>query len=670
MNAKVSAEMLAKPSTDWTHYAKGIAWGTIVLFVGVVIGYAGMIAGVLTEAISLPVATLLTTVLLYLAFTVAHEAGHGNISHEVTWLKPVERLMGWTVTVPFLIIPFGLFAKIHDYHHAFTNDPDRDPDHWVSGNNFRSANFRAFTLALNYIYLASTRFRDDPVIAQTHKSSLLYYAVTLTISLWLILSGYGTELLMIGIIPAFLTSYVLGMLFDWIPHIPTNQQGRYQNTRSYLFPGLKYLTLGQNYHHIHHLYPRVSWYNYARVFDVVRPELEAKNSPIERVFSGVLFSDKLFSDKLPGFGKSAYAQEPSSVDGIGKFTLKVERIHQETADSVAITFQNMNGKNIPFKAGQYVTVTKLLNGDPVTRCYSICESPRAGKLTIGVKRVEKGLLSTYLNDELCAGDELTVAGPFGEFIFDPYTVKSTAKPVKLLTLIAGGSGITPIISIAQTALGTCSKTCSETKVHLIYANRSIGDVMFLRQVNSLLEKYPDRFSVSNIFETAHAGWEDDTGYLNSEKLVNMFSTDDDILDSQYYICGPEVMKNIVVSTLQELGVESKQVQVEEFGQSTPKPEGPVHNVNVVLANGSTHEFSVAENQTVLQAATQEGIKIPHACGVGQCGCCMVQVTGGVSELISDETPGILPGELERGLTLACQCRPKSALSLKEGVDNG
>ncbi|MBV1920253.1 MAG: 2Fe-2S iron-sulfur cluster binding domain-containing protein [Pseudomonadales bacterium] len=102
----------------------------------------------------------------------------------------------------------------------------------------------------------------------------------------------------------------------------------------------------------------------------------------------------------------------------------------------------------------------------------------------------------------------------------------------------------------------------------------------------------------------------------------------------------------------------------------PNPEGPLHKVNIMLANGSNHEIDVAENQTVLQAATQEGIKIPHACGVGQCGCCMMQVTGGVSELVSDTVSGILPGELEKGLTLACQCRPKSDLSLKEGVNNG
>ena len=100
MNAKVSAEVITQQPTDWVNYAKGIAWGTIALFIGVVISYAGMIVGVLTEAISLPVATLLSTVLLYLAFTVAHEAGHGNISHEVTWLKPLERLMGCDGTFP------------------------------------------------------------------------------------------------------------------------------------------------------------------------------------------------------------------------------------------------------------------------------------------------------------------------------------------------------------------------------------------------------------------------------------------------------------------------------------------------------------------------------------------------------------------------------------------
>ena len=647
MNTKVSATMAIQLNKDWSDYSTGIAWGTVALFIIIVAGYIGLITAIYTESISLIVGMFISTLLVYLGFTVAHEAGHSNIAHEVTWMKPVERFMGWSLTIPFMILPFALFAKIHDYHHAFTNDPDRDPDHWLSGNTWLKASFRAPTLALTYIYLTVTRFKNDPIITQTHKSSLVYYAITLSLVVGLIGSGYGLELLMVGIIPVFLASYVLGMLFDWIPHKPTHQQGRYQNTRSYLFPGLKYLTMGQNYHHIHHLYPRVSWYNYQRVFKLIRPELEAKNAPIET----------LFSKKLPGFGKSINALEPSCIDGVHKLTLHVESIQQETSDSVAITFENLNEKSLPFKAGQYVTVTKYLKGESVTRCYSIFESPSAGKLSIGVKWVKDGLLSSYLNNDLAVGDELTVAGPFGDFTYDPVAAKTS----KLLTLIAGGSGITPILSIAKTALAMNS----EGEVHLIYANHSIIDVMFLRQINELSFEYPERFSISYIYKKGHTGWAGETGYLNKEKLINMLAIHSESEDAQYYICGPDTMKNIVISTLGSLNIKSEQIFIEEFSQSNPKPKGSIHKVSIVLANGSTHNLDVAENQTVLQAATQKGVKIPHACAVGQCGCCMMQVTEGQSELVSNETPGLLPGEQANGLTLACQCRPKSALSLIE-----
>lgn len=638
MSTEVLAPAEIAQTKDWTDYSTGIAWGTITLFILVLASYATLITAIATGALGLVAGMFISTLLIYMGFTVAHEAGHGSIAHEVSWMKPVERLMGWSMTLPFMILPFGLFAKIHDYHHAFTNDPDRDPDHWVSGDTWLEASLRAPTLALNYLYLTATRFKNDPVITKTHKSSIVYYITTLSMVTSLVLSGYALELLMIGIIPVFLGSYVLGMLFDWIPHMPTRQQGRYQNTRSYLFPGLQFLTMYQNYHHIHHLYPRVSWYNYARVFNIIRNDLEAKNAPIE----------ELFSTTQPGFGKSINALEPRSLEGIHKLTLQVEKVHQETVDSVVISFKNLNGKTLPFKSGQYVTVSKLLQGEIVTRCYSICESIGSNKLSIGVKRVENGKLSTYLNDELQDGDELTVAGPFGDFFYDP----DTSKDSGLLTLIAGGSGITPTLSIAKTAL----EQQLQTKIHLIYANRSIYDVMFLRQLNKLLLDYPERFSVSNIFSTPHGTWTGETGHLNQEKLLRILSShsasDAERKKGQYFICGPAPMKNMVMETLQTSGINDKNIFIEEFVQTAPKPEGPVHQVNIVMANGINHQLKVAENQTVLQAATQEGVKIPHACGVGQCGCCMMQVTRGDSELIQDETPGLLPGEQERGLTLA------------------
>jgi ferredoxin-NADP reductase len=563
--------------------------------------------------------------------------------------------MGWTSTLLFFIVPFGLFAKTHDYHHAFTNDPDRDPDHWVRGDTWIEASLRAFTLPLNYLVLMLTRFRKDPVIASTHASSILYFIVTFSIAASLVIAGYGIELLMVGIIPIFLSSFILGMLFDWIPHTPTRQQSRYQNTRSYLFPGLKFLTLGQNYHHIHHLYPRVSWYHYQRVFNLIRPTLVKNNAPIE----------VLFSKTHPGFGESVYAKEPSSIDGIHKLTLDVESIEKLTPSSVAISFATLNGKTINFKAGQYVTVTKLIAGQAVTRCYSICQAPHEGKLTIGVKAVSGGLLSNYLNEDLKVGDELTVAGPFGEFIYPP-TPKVQSQS---LVLIAGGSGITPLLSIAKTALQNGSNLPTETHVHLIYANTHNSDVMFHQQLAQLQGEYPEQFQLTYLFSRPYGANNktQKSTYLTENRLLALLTGDSsahaDMKGCQYYICGPNGLKDTVTMTLNNLQISEGQVFIEEFSQTLPEPIGELYPVNIVLPNGESYQLGIAENQTVLQAAQQSGIQIPHACGVGQCGCCMMKIEQGQANLSIKNPPGLLPKEQAEGLTLACLCQPASALTL-------
>jgi ferredoxin-NADP reductase/fatty acid desaturase len=636
----------------WRDYSTGIAWGTILFFFGIIVAYIGLIGSIYTESISLLSGMLISTLLLYLGFTVVHEAGHGNIAHDVIWMKPIERTMGWFFSIPFLIVPFGLFAKIHDYHHAFTNDPDRDPDHWVIGDTWVDASLRALTLPLNYIVLMMTRFRKDPVISSTHISTLIYFTTTFSIVIGLVMAGYGTELLMLSIIPSFLASFVLGMLFDWIPHTPTRQQGRYQNTRSYLFPGLKFITLGQNYHHIHHLYPRVSWYHYQRVFNLIRPMLEKNNAPIE----------VLFAKNQPGFGQSLNALQPSSLEGFHKLTLSVESIEPLTDRSVAISFAALHGKTIDFKAGQYVTVTKLISGQAITRCYSICESPNEGKLTIGVKRIEGGLLSNYLNNELSLGDELTVAGPFGDFVYEPGLIKEPRS----LVLIAAGSGITPILSIAKTALKDDTKTAFD-KVQLIYINTHSHDVMFFQQLAELQAEYPERFNLTHQFTRpsthSRSGNQNKTRYLTEESLLTMLGVDQNLHHNQYYICGPRGLKNTVTSTLSKLQVKPEQVFSEEFSLPEVEPIGKLHPVNIFLPNGESHELHIAENQTVLQAAQQSGLQIPHACGVGQCGCCMIKVERGKVQLIIEDAPGLLAGEQASGLTLACLCQPKSALIL-------
>jgi ferredoxin len=123
------------------------------------------------------------------------------------------------------------------------------------------------------------------------------------------------------------------------------------------------------------------------------------------------------------------------------------------------------------------------------------------------------------------------------------------------------------------------------------------------------------------------------------------------------------LKDTVTMTLNNLQISEDQVFIEEFSQTLPEPIGELHPVNIVLPNGVSYQLAIAENQTVLQAAQQSGIQIPHACGIGQCGCCMMKIELGQANLSIENPPGLLPKEQAEGLTLACLCQPKSALSL-------
>ena len=302
---------------------------------------------------------------------------------------------------------------------------------------------------------------------------------------------------------------------------------------------------------------------------------------------------------------------------------------------------------------RYVTVTKLIAGQAITRCYSICDAPNESKLTIGVKSIEGGVLSSYLNNDLSVGDELTVAGPFGNFVYNTQRMKKDSS----LILIAAGSGITPILSIAKTALKNIEYSLAN-KVHLIYINATSRDVMFDRQLIELLAQYPETFHVTHQFTRVNNG-----GYLTEDTLISLLNAESNLLRNQYYICGPAGLKETVSKTLNQLTVNPKQIFIEEFVQADIEPKGKQYPVNIVLPNGDAHELSVAENQTVLQAAQNKGLQIPHACGVGQCGCCMMKIDQGDVQLTSDDAPGLLSGEQELGLTLACLCQPKSSLNL-------
>ncbi|MCL6415715.1 fatty acid desaturase [Aestuariirhabdus sp. Z084] len=636
-------------SNYWKGSTLTIAWGTVALFAVIVAGYGFLFISTIQGSAAIWWALPLSTLLCYLSFTVMHEAGHGNIIQSRATMKPLENAMGWLSALPFFILPYRLFAAIHDQHHAFTNDPERDPDYWVGSGSFWQASYRSFSQIWHYLYRIATGLYRNPAFAGSFYSSILHYLLVGTFIYLMLTAGYGWELLMLGVVPLLISLYVLAMLFDWIPHTPSKHQGRYRNTRIYRAPGLKYLTLGQNYHLIHHMYPRVPWYHYERVFHEVRPELEANNAAIENL--------------VPHFLKAPSSYGPLDCNETLKLNLCVTHIRHETPDAVVIEFETLNQQPLRFQAGQYITVSKQFGQEQVTRCYSICESPSSGKLSIGVKRVANGLMSNYLNRELKAGDCLTVAGPFGEFTLEAGAVVPRTKPLEQYCFIAAGSGITPILSLMKTAL----ERDSCTHVQLIYFNRSQASALFMNELIALEKRWSPRLTIIHGFDDDNPSSSTDCHSAAKQNflLQSLKTLAFDQVQTLFYLCGPEALKAMVMKTLSDLSVTEQQILVENFSLDIPQPEGVLHQVKIQLANGQQHQLDVASNQTVLEVARQQRLSIPHACGVGQCGCCMMKITNGQATLANPNAVAILPAEQQQGFTLACQCRPQSDLILCE-----
>ena len=640
-------------SAMWQDSIPDVAWGTLLLFCGIVLGYYLVISSALDGSLSYIVATLVCAYLTYASFTVAHDAGHGSIFKMGSPLKPIETVLGWVASVPLLLVPYRVFQKIHDRHHAFTNDPDRDPDHYTFGDKWYQVALNCMFIPFQYHVLSVTKLRDIKIIRDTYPSSIAYFSLVIGLLATLVLSGYGTEVLCFVVIPNVIAVFVLTMFFDFIPHHPHTSRDRYHDTRIYPSKLLNGLLLGQNYHLIHHLYPRLPWYKYKEVYLRILPDLEAHDAPIEDLSVGL----------RPGFMKSPNARNLLNGSRSVNNVLKVARVEQLTSDAVAVTFELPEGERLQYQAGQYVTVSKWLNGEQQTRCYSLCTSPNTGELKIGIRHTAKGLVSGFMNRELEVGSELIVQGPFGDFVYPPEHVQEIDE----LVLIAGGSGITPVLSIMETALDEKKSK----RIHLIYSCRSRDSIMFFDQIETLKAANPDRLKVTYVIQQDDVKPLGIHGRLDSATLIKLLPTqksDSTVsinVNTAFYICGPEGLKNMVVEVLKTHDVNTHRMHVEQFVATTTEPVGEQYCVDIKLSDGRKHALNVASNQTVLEVANAEGVKLPHACGNGTCGTCKFEVVDGLVDDIPDSIPGITSEEKAIGFTLACQCKPLGKLSISE-----
>lgn len=320
--------------------------------------------------------------------------------------------------------------------------------------------------------------------------------------------------------------------------------------------------------------------------------------------------------------------------------LRVARVIRETADASSVVFEipPALAEVFEYQSGQFLTLQIPYSGKPLYRCYSLASSPAVeNEHKVAVKRVVDGRISNYINDTLVAGDTVKVLPPAGHFVLGDGNAD--------LLLFAGGSGITPVISILKTALSKGSRN-----VRLVYANRDEASIIFRAEIDALAAKHPDRLEVIHRLDVRD-GFIDDAAvrsYLDGRS------------GNEIYICGPGPFMDTVEKTLLSVGTPAASVHIERFAsleaEDDTGTDGAVRKVTLSL-DGAEQVIEVREGETVLHAAKRAGLEPPSSCESGFCGCCMAQLGCGKVRMIQNDF--LSAAELEEGWVLTCQSVPET-----------
>lgn len=340
--------------------------------------------------------------------------------------------------------------------------------------------------------------------------------------------------------------------------------------------------------------------------------------------------------------------------------LKVETIVRETPDAIAIYFRDEKGAIPTFWPGQFLTLVLDIDGKSVRRSYSVCTSPSAlPVIGVCVKRVEGGLVSNYLLQNLREGDYLSVIEPYGNF-----TLNNKRSELPTLALIGAGSGITPLMSIMKAAL----EKPGSNKVHLYYGNRDQKNIIFKEQLERLQQKHGDRLVITHLLSRPESGWSGISSRIKAELMMQCCTNDGLFADktTNYYICGPEAMMHDVYHMLESNGIEQERLHKESFYHAH-KPVEPVivtedpaddgTRIVQLKLDGKMHEVTVAPGRYILESALEAGLDLPYACTMGVCGMCRAFKVQG--EMIIEDQEAISDREIKEGSCLTCVGRPVS-----------
>tara|TARA_Y100001968_G_C19394706_1_gene737591 strand:- start:416 stop:1468 length:1053 start_codon:yes stop_codon:yes gene_type:complete len=339
---------------------------------------------------------------------------------------------------------------------------------------------------------------------------------------------------------------------------------------------------------------------------------------------------------------------------VRKYPLPVSNIKRLTEDAVVVSFDIPDElkEEFKFKAGQYITFIIDINGEQVRRAYSLCSSPDEDKMSVGVKRIPNGKMSTYLNRELKEGEVVQVITPKGRFF-----IETNEDHSKHYVGLCAGSGLTPILSMLKKVL----KDEGDSKFSLLYGNKTLETTMFVKELNDLKNEYPERLRIYNAYSRQEVK-DSLYGRLDKKNIESLFSKNPDLASADgYYLCGPAAMLDDIDEVLQDNNTPKSDIHYERFTAKTKKKKLDLKEVSsevTVIVDGDEFKFNLPSNSdSILDAAMNQGADVPFSCKGGVCCTCKAKVISGkvdmsVNYSLSEE-------EVEEGFILTCQAHPKS-----------
>lgn len=347
-------------------------------------------------------------------------------------------------------------------------------------------------------------------------------------------------------------------------------------------------------------------------------------------------------------------------------SISVKHIDRNTPDSVILTLDIPEGvrDEFSFKAGQYLTFAKIFDGEELRRSYSICVGEGSDTLCVGIKKIENGAFSSFANEKLVVGDELLVLPPQGKFVLKEDRAEQ-------ILLIAAGSGITPIISHAETILAANEYS----QITLIYGNKSPNSIMFKERLEELKNLYIERLNIIHIFSQTAQDIDLFSGRIDGKRCLDILTKwcKKTIFD-QVFICGPEPMiKNVRVS-LEALGIDKSRINYELFAtvarKRSPAQVSKKHDEKkslTVVLDGTSFQLDLLDGEAVLDAARRQNIDAPYSCRGGICSTCRCKILKGRGQMNVNHV--LEDYEVEQGYALSCQLTADSkeiTISYDEG----